>query len=182
MSAPYSRAGDRMQPDSAPCFRPCVGPFGSERREEVGNPDLDPRRLKHQDCVIAKDSGRYLGRVGQFVVGYPPRLGLYEEILSHGRKPEVVRELRSRCGDPGVAGAVGEDGVHVVVRDLSASRAAGVVGAVTMLTFQGFTEMATNGPREKTAMVLFLLVSLWALVHRRWATCGVFVALAIAGA
>jgi hypothetical protein len=67
--------------------------------------------------------------------------------------------------------------VHVLTRDLTGSRAAGLVAAAAFLGFQEFLELATNGPREKTAMVMFLLAAMLALLHRRWATCGVFIAL-----
>jgi hypothetical protein len=67
--------------------------------------------------------------------------------------------------------------VYVFVRDLAGSRAAGVVAATAFLSFQGFLALATNGPREKTPMVLFMLAALVAMLHRRWTTCGVLVAL-----
>jgi len=67
--------------------------------------------------------------------------------------------------------------VYVVVRDLTRSRAAALVAAVALLGFQGFTDSATQGPREKTAMVLFLLAAVLCVRHRRWATTGVLVAL-----
>ena len=68
--------------------------------------------------------------------------------------------------------------VYVVTRDLTRSRSAAVIAAVAFLGFQGFLDLATNGPREKTPMVLFLLVMILAVRHRRWATAGVFIALA----
>lgn len=67
--------------------------------------------------------------------------------------------------------------VYVVVRDLTRSRSAAVIAATAFLGFEGFLDLATNGPREKTAMVLFLLAALLAVVHRRWATAGVMIAL-----
>lgn len=67
---------------------------------------------------------------------------------------------------------------YVVTRDLTRSRAAGVVAAVAFLGFQEFLDMATNGPREKTPMALFLMIALVAVQRRRWTTCGVFIALA----
>lgn len=144
--------------------------------------------LRGFDGVLSRDLGVYTYGGQRFLAGDPPYVGIMNRAgpLAHVL-PGVGIGLGRLVGVADVHAARGfflllaiasVVVVHVVVRDLSASRAAGVVGAVTMLTFQGFTEMATNGPREKTAMVLFLLVSLWALVHRRWATCGVFVALA----
>jgi hypothetical protein len=68
--------------------------------------------------------------------------------------------------------------VYVVVRDLTRLRTAALVAAAAFLGFQGFLDLATNGPREKTPMVLCLLAVFLAVRHRRWATAGVFVALA----
>ena len=67
--------------------------------------------------------------------------------------------------------------VYVLARDLFRSRGGGLVAATAFLGFNGFLALATFGPREKTPMVLFLLVALLAMRHRRWATFGVFVAL-----
>ena len=63
-------------------------------------------------------------------------------------------------------------------RDLFRSRLVGVASAGVFLGFQGFIEYASNGPREKTPMTLFVVLALWAVTHRRWFTAGVFVSLA----
>jgi len=68
--------------------------------------------------------------------------------------------------------------VYLLGRDLFGSRTVGLVTAAAFLTFTGFIEYASNGPREKTPMVLCLLAVFLAVRHRRWATAGVFVALA----
>ncbi len=67
---------------------------------------------------------------------------------------------------------------YLVGRDVFASRAAGLVGAATLFSFQGFITFATGGPREKTTMVLFVLAALWALSRGRWLLSGGAVALA----
>ncbi len=67
---------------------------------------------------------------------------------------------------------------YVTGRDLFRSRLAGVVTAAALLSFHGFIEYATYGPREKTAMVLFLLAALLAMTHQRWLTTGVLISLA----
>jgi len=67
---------------------------------------------------------------------------------------------------------------YVLGRDLFRSRPAGLATAATLLCFEGFIRYATYGPREKTAMVLFLLCALLAVTHRRWLTAGCFIALA----
>jgi 4-amino-4-deoxy-L-arabinose transferase-like glycosyltransferase len=68
--------------------------------------------------------------------------------------------------------------VFVLGRDLFSSRLVGAASAATFLTFQGFIEMASNGPREKTPMLLFTLCALWAVTRRRWFTAGLFVSVA----
>ncbi len=67
---------------------------------------------------------------------------------------------------------------YVLGRELLGSRAAGLVAAAAMLSFYGFVEYASNGPREKTPMVLFIVCALLALTRQRWFTAGVFASLA----
>lgn len=68
--------------------------------------------------------------------------------------------------------------VYLLGRSLFGSRPAALVTAAAFLTFQGFIEYASNGPREKTPMTLFLVIALLAVVKRRWFTAGVFASLA----
>ncbi len=68
--------------------------------------------------------------------------------------------------------------VSVLARDVFSSRLAGITAAAVFLTFQDFIELATGGPREKTAMVLFLVASLVMAQRRRWFSAGVGTALA----
>ncbi len=68
--------------------------------------------------------------------------------------------------------------VYLLGRDLFHRRIAGLVAAAVFLGFHGFIQYASNGPREKTPMTLFLVLALWAVTHRRWFTAGVFVSLA----
>jgi hypothetical protein len=68
--------------------------------------------------------------------------------------------------------------VYLLARDLFTSRLAGLVSATAFLSFYGFIEYATYGPREKTPMVFFLLCTFWALVKRRWFIAGICVSLA----
>jgi hypothetical protein len=67
--------------------------------------------------------------------------------------------------------------VYLLAREISCSRLAGATAAAAFLTFAGFLEYASNGPREKTPMVLFLACSLLALARGRWLICGVFLGL-----
>ena len=68
--------------------------------------------------------------------------------------------------------------VYLLGRDLFDSRAAGLVAASALLSFHGFIQYASDGPREKTPMTLFVIVALWAITRRRWFTAGVFTSLA----
>lgn len=67
---------------------------------------------------------------------------------------------------------------YLLGRDLFRSRGAGLVTASAMLAVHGFIQYASNGPREKTPMTLFVLGALWAVTHRRWFTAGVLTSLA----
>jgi hypothetical protein len=67
---------------------------------------------------------------------------------------------------------------YVLGRALFGSRASGAVAAATLLSFQGFVTYATAGPREKTVLVLFLVLALTATTRRRWARAGAMTALA----
>jgi hypothetical protein len=68
--------------------------------------------------------------------------------------------------------------VQVLARDSYRSRAAGFVAAAAFLTFTHFIVLATDGPREKTTMVLALLGCLVLLGRRRFLAAGVCTALA----
>lgn len=68
--------------------------------------------------------------------------------------------------------------VYVLGRDVFTSKLAGLVSAAAFLTFFGFIEYASNGPREKTPMTLFITLALWAVARRRWFTAGLFVSVA----
>lgn len=66
----------------------------------------------------------------------------------------------------------------VLARDTFGSRTAGLVAPAVFLTFGEFLRLASDGPREKTTMVLLLLGCLILLGRRRWAPAGACAALA----
>lgn len=68
--------------------------------------------------------------------------------------------------------------VHALAREVLRSRAGGLVAVVTFLAFREFLVLASDGPREKTTMVLFLLCALLLVVRRRWLGAGACTALA----
>lgn len=67
--------------------------------------------------------------------------------------------------------------LSVLAREVFGSRAAGLLAPAVFLTFERFIQLATDGPREKTTMVLFLLAALLLVVRRRWVLAGVCTAL-----
>jgi hypothetical protein len=67
---------------------------------------------------------------------------------------------------------------YLLGRDVFRSRAAGLASAAALLSFHGVITYATYGPREKTALLLFVLCALLAIARQRWATTGFFIALA----
>ncbi|MBZ5740096.1 DolP-mannose mannosyltransferase [Nocardioides mangrovi] len=68
--------------------------------------------------------------------------------------------------------------VVVLARTVLTSRVAGLVAGAVFLSFEEFLALASDGPREKTTMVLFLLLALLALLRRRWLLAGAATALA----
>jgi hypothetical protein len=67
--------------------------------------------------------------------------------------------------------------LYRLARDVFSSRAAGLAAAAAFLSFEGFVRYASGGPREKTPMVLFIVLSLSALHRQRWLAAGVLIAL-----
>jgi hypothetical protein len=67
--------------------------------------------------------------------------------------------------------------VCVLARDTFGSRAAGLVAPAVFVTFRRFLELSSDGPREKTTMVVFLIAMLILAGRRRWMAAGVFTAL-----
>ena len=66
----------------------------------------------------------------------------------------------------------------VLARQTFGTRAAGLVAPAVFLTFERFLQLASDGPREKTTMVVCLLTALILVGRRRWFGAGVFTALA----
>lgn len=67
---------------------------------------------------------------------------------------------------------------YALGRALFDSRAAAALGAITLMTIPGWIFYASAGPREKTTMVLLLILTLLALARRRWLVAGACLALA----
>lgn len=68
--------------------------------------------------------------------------------------------------------------VYSYGRAVLSSRVGGFLSASLFLTFETFTNLATNGPRDKTAMVFFLVAGLLLVSRRRWLAAGIATGLA----
>ena len=138
--------------------------------------------------ALTRDLGVYAYAGQQVADGVPPYLGILNRAGPLAHVLPGVGALIARLGgfDDVVTMRVlfmllavaSVCAAYVLGRDLFRSRAAGLVTAGTLLALHGFIHYASNGPREKTPMTLFVLCALWALTHRRWFTAGVFTALA----
>lgn len=137
---------------------------------------------------LSRDLGTYAYGAEQVAEGVPPYVAVINRAgpLAH-LIPGIGAVLSSWVGVDQVVGmrvflmffAVASIAVlYVLGRDLFRSRLAGVAAAMTLLGCQGFIDYASDGPREKTSMLLFLLCAMLAMVHRRWFTVGFFTALA----
>ncbi|CAA9395800.1 MAG: hypothetical protein AVDCRST_MAG32-2617 [uncultured Nocardioides sp.] len=138
--------------------------------------------------ALTRDLGVYSYAGQQVADGVPPYLGILNRAgpLAHvlpgagalvarlGGLDEVVtmRVLFMLFATASVCAT------YLLGRDLFRSRGAGLVAASVLLAFHGFIQYASNGPREKTPMTLFVICALWAMTNRRWFTAGVCVSLA----
>jgi hypothetical protein len=139
--------------------------------------------------VLTRDLGIYSYAGQQVADGTPPYLGILNRA---GPLAHVIPGLGAL-----VARVVGVDDLlgmrvlymlisvgcvcltYVLARDLFTSKLAGLLSAASMLSFSGFIDFATGGPREKTPMVFFLVCALWAIVRRRWFTAGFALSLSV---
>ena len=140
------------------------------------------------DGPLDRDLGVFTYGGEHVAAGVPPYAGVFNSV---GPLSDALPGLAIWAGDHlGVDPVSAERHLYVVLaagccvvlsvlaRDVLRSRAAGFVAPAVLLTFQDFTNLASDGPREKTAMVLLMLVTLLLLTRRRWAWAGVTTALA----
>jgi hypothetical protein len=137
---------------------------------------------------LNRDLGVYAYAGQQFADGVPPYEGILNRAgpLAHAL-PGVGMWVGRIFGADDVRSArvffmlfavAAVSMTYLVGRDLFRSRWAGLASSASMLSFLGFVEYATNGPREKTPMVFFLLVSYWMVTRNRYFAAGVFIGLA----
>jgi hypothetical protein len=139
------------------------------------------------DGPLSRDLGVYAYAGQQVADGVAPYLGILNRCgpLAHLIPGAGVAVARLVGGDDVVGvrvlflllAATSVGVTYLLGRDLFRTRLAGLAAAAALLCFEGFIRLAAGGPREKSAMVLFLVVALLAVVHRRWAAAGFFIAL-----
>jgi hypothetical protein len=196
-AATVDEAATPTPPDdpATPPVRRRPGPFLRDRLTSadplvplVGLVSLVVYLLHGFDRGVTRDLGLYTYAGQRFLEGDPPYVGVLNRAgpLAHVL-PGVGIALGRLVGLSDIHGArvfymllsvACVCLVYIVVRDLSRLRSAALVAAAAFLGFEGFLDLATYGPREKTPMVLFLLACILAVRHRRWATSGVCIALA----
>ena len=144
--------------------------------------------LQGFDGPLDRDRAIYAYAGQQVVAGQPP----YEGILNRAGPlahllPAVGVALARGLGTSDVLGirlvffALSLAALcvaYLVGREYFGSRTSGYLSAVALLAFAGFVTYAVGGPREKTAMVLFLLAMLLSLRRRRYGAAGAWIALA----
>ena len=140
------------------------------------------------DGTLTRDLALYTYAGQQTADGVPPYLGVLNRAgpLAHAIPAVGILVARLLGTDEVVTTRVlflviataATTVVYLLGRDLLRRRIAGLVAAAVFLGWHGFIQYAADGPREKTPMVLFIVLALWAVTHRRWFTAGVFVSLA----
>lgn len=141
------------------------------------------------ESSLGRDQATFVYGGVRFAHGTPPYRGIFNSV---GPLGDMVSGVGTRAG-----WLVGLDdltgarllylvlsagcvaGVSVLARETLRSRWAGLVAPAVFLTFAGFLELATGGPREKTVMVLCLETALLLLLRRSWFAAGVLTALAV---
>lgn len=139
------------------------------------------------DGPLGHDQGAFVYGGERFAHGVPPYVGIFNSI---GPMVDVVTGTGVWLGSVvSVHGVLAARVTYLVVsalavallsvlaREALQSRAAGLVAPAIMLTFEQYVFLASDGPRDKTVMVLLLEASLLMLVRRRWLWAGLFVAL-----
>jgi hypothetical protein len=172
--------------------------LGAWARQLVGNGGLDAvavglvalvvYALHGYQGTLDRDLGVFMYGGEHVAHGVPPYVGIFNSV---GPLADAIPGLAIWLGHfVGVApllsarvfftliSAASCAMLAVLARDAFGSRTAGFLAAAIFLTFEDFLRLASDGPREKTAMVLFLLIALIAMGRRRWLLAGVFTAMA----
>jgi hypothetical protein len=143
--------------------------------------------LHGYDGILSRDLGVFTYGGEQVAHGVPPYVGVFNSV---GPLADAVPGLAAWLGHLVEVGPLLSMRVFftclsalccallcVLARDTFGSRAAGLVAPAVFVTFERFLELSSDGPREKTTMVVFLLAMLILAGRHRWMAAGVFTAL-----
>jgi hypothetical protein len=138
--------------------------------------------------VLDRDKGVFTYGGMHVAQGTPPYVDIFNSV---GPLADAIPGLAIWLGnlvgaDPVVAERLFFTGISalccslvcVLARDTLGSRAGSLIAPAVFLTFEDFAALASDGPSDKTAMVLFLLGCMILLGRRRWAPAGACAALA----
>ncbi|UYM06969.1 glycosyltransferase family 39 protein [Solicola gregarius] len=154
----------------------------------VGGISLLVYSLHGIDGGLSRDRGLYSYAGQQFADGVPPYEGVFNRAgpLAHiipgigvgGARLFGVDELNAIRVLFMLISVACVCVIYLFARDLFGSPLAALSTAAAFLSFAGIIENASNGPREKTPMILFLLLAFWAAHRHRWIWAGAMLALA----
>lgn len=159
---------------------------------------LDPLLVFVAGCVLFalhgtqgpldRDLGVFLYGGEQVSHGVPSYVGIFNSVgplsdavpaiaIVAGRLLGISPVLASRLLYLGLS-AASCAAVCVLARRTFGSRPAGFLAAAVLASAAAFLQLASDGPREKTLMVLFLLLALIWLQERHWLLAGAATAIA----
>jgi hypothetical protein len=154
----------------------------------VGLVSLVVYALHGYDGVLNRDLGVFTYGGEHVARGVPPYVGIFNSVgpladavpgfaiwLGHFAGADPILSARLFFT---VLSALCCALLCVLARDTLGSRPAGFVAPAVFVTFECFLKLASDGPREKTTMVVFVLACLILLGRRRWGAAGACAALA----
>jgi hypothetical protein len=144
--------------------------------------------LHGYDGTLNHDLGVFTYGGEQVARGVPPYVGIFNSVgpladlvpglaIWLGHATDVAPVLVAR-GMFTLISAACCGLLYVLARDVFGSRPAGFMAPAVFVTFTRFAQLATDGPREKTTMVLLLIGAFVVLGRQYWAAAGALTALA----
>ena len=140
------------------------------------------------DAPLERDASLFAYGAQQAIDGVPPYESVFTRTGPLGHLLPVPGALAARLiGLDELIGmrvvyfmlsVLAVSAMYLLGRELFRSTWVGVTAAVALLSFDQFLLYASAGPREKTAMVFFVIAALLAAARRKWFVAGVLSSLA----